>query len=154
MIRVALIFIIFITVSCSSLPKQPKITSSEAKYFSDLMVQCNCVVTREVNPHVKKTSSEESNYYNGWYLLKLDNISCIHLQKPDSLRIVGLEYAKKIHKQVLNDDFNYAYNQINVIFNCHKSLNQSISKDFEYTLNELKGLTINLRKKLPNLRTK
>lgn len=128
-----IILVVILLTSCMALPKQPPLTSSEESFFNELKKQFRCSVKREVNPRATKENKE----IDGWYLLEIDSIKCSRIRNIDSLRLVGLKIARKLHKEVLVNRFEYRYKYITVLFNCYPLPNEVTSQGFDYYPSEL-----------------
>ncbi|MGE7775634.1 hypothetical protein ACQKLP_12970 [Chitinophaga sp. NPDC101104] len=109
---------------------QPDLTKSEAAYLRSLEEHCNCDVAREVDPRAEVRSLKHAR---GWYYLELRGIKCAVLNTKDSLNYLASEIARKLHSQILAQNFNYDYREITVSFICKtgEMSNQNLSFDFK-----------------------
>ncbi|MCU0391053.1 MAG: hypothetical protein MUE81_08045 [Thermoflexibacter sp.] len=131
------IFIIFLTfvLGCMKLPEQPVLSNSEKSYFGKIEAMCGCKVKREIEPLIKKEEAVIDD--KAHYLILLEDISCKLLENEDSLKKVGKEIAKKLHYNVLGNNFNYFYKEITVGYTCKTTSTGGVVQYFDYTLDEL-----------------
>ena len=127
---------VFALITACALPKQPDLTDREIQYFKKLEDQCHCKVIREVNIYVTK-KNRKYPYNKGYYLIAFKGLSCSVLTSKDSLSKVALSVARKLHNEVIGQNFQYLHEEINVVFECYPYADAVNSVDFDFKPTDL-----------------
>jgi hypothetical protein len=121
---------------CMAKPKQPPLTEREAEYFALLSKSCNCVVSREVD--VKKDNQRINEKDKGYYTLTFDSLTIVPFNNIDSLKALSLPIAKRLYNSVLNEDFKYKFDHINIFYSSQIDKVNYMIKSFTFKVSDLK----------------
>lgn len=127
--------VMFLFRSNMVLPRQPELTNEEVKYFKALEMECDCNVTREVDPRALRYENTDNE--NGWYMLTCSVDSCNEMNNTDSLSIVAERIANDLHVNILGDSFKYEYREITVGFVCNTGSSADRNLYFDYKPSDL-----------------
>lgn len=116
-------------------PKQPPLTDKESAFFKKLAKQCNCSVSREINP-IKKWARPTKNEKDS-YILSLDSLPLIQFKNIDSLKKESFKIAQKLHLSILNKDFKYPYDSITIFYSAQLDKINYEEEIFTYSLDSL-----------------
>lgn len=128
-------FIVLIGVLSCAKPKQPPLTDKESTYFKNLANNCNCSVSREINPTEKwqRPMKNEKDYYT----LILDSLPLKQFQNIDSLKKESYKIAQKLHLSILKDDFKYPYDSITIFYSAQLDKINYEEQTFTYSVDSL-----------------
>ena len=119
-------------------PQQPPLSAAEHALFRSLEKACHCPVERELDPHATLDSNE---YGEGWYFISLDSLPCDVLSKDDSLERDSRRILYKLHKNILNHEFNFKYKDATIAYGCAFDKDHYSRKYFTYPKKDLDSLS-------------
>lgn len=103
----------FISHSRSGCSK-PEFNKKESVYFKQLERKYHCTVDRTLNTHILKNDKDRD--YAHYSLIFRDFPDSIHSLGIDNLRIIAYEIGDELHTEILDSEYEYAYDEIEVGF--------------------------------------